>query len=115
MDLIEINNIDELNNLIKNTQNKMIVIDFYATWCKPCMEFSEDFKQLSNIYNDILFLKINVDEIDDIMDIYEIEKLPTFIIIQDSDIIKKFEGASSLPEVKNFLNNNIKFELNDNF
>ena len=56
---ILISNINDLNSILEE-QNKIIVIDFFATWCKTCNTISESYFKLSELYNDIIFLKINI-------------------------------------------------------
>ena len=42
-----------LKNKIKNRNGKILVINFWATWCEPCVE---EFPDLVKIYNDNKYL-----------------------------------------------------------
>jgi thiol-disulfide isomerase/thioredoxin len=55
-----INSYQEFQDIIK--QDKLVVIDFWASWCGPCRVISPKFEEYSNIYNDADFFKVDVDE-----------------------------------------------------
>ncbi|RUS21605.1 thioredoxin-like protein [Endogone sp. FLAS-F59071] len=54
-------NLAEFEMLISG--DKLVVVDFFATWCGPCKIVAPKFENLSNIYTDALFAKVDVDEI----------------------------------------------------
>ena len=41
-----------------------VVVDFTATWCGPCRMIGPYFEELSNGYDSIIFLKVDVDEVE---------------------------------------------------
>jgi thioredoxin 1 len=81
-----VTNIDD----IPKTGN--VVIDFYATWCKPCQMLTPVFSDLSNKYDTITFLKIDVDESQSISEHYEVSALPSVIFIKDGEVISMIKG-----------------------
>jgi thioredoxin 1 len=58
--------------------DKMVLIDFYADWCGPCKMISPFFEQLSTEFSDVLFLKVNVDDVEAVAAACEISAMPTF-------------------------------------
>jgi thioredoxin 1 len=58
--LNEVNTIDELKELVQS--NDTVVIDLYATWCKPCQEMLPVIDEISNT-TDIPFYKVDIDKI----------------------------------------------------
>jgi thiol-disulfide isomerase/thioredoxin len=109
-----ISNIGELNSILEKP-NQMIVIDFFATWCKTCNTISEYYFKLSELYNGIIFLKINIEDIEDIKETYNVEKLPTFIVLKDKEELLRLQGASKINDLKSFLNSQISLELDEDF
>lgn len=72
----------------------LVVIDFFATWCGPCKKIAPFFEQLSEEYEKITFLKVDVDESQELVDKYNIQAMPTFVFLKDDVVVKKVEGAS---------------------
>lgn len=75
-------------------QDKKVVIDFFADWCGPCKRVAPVFVELSEKYQDIVFLKVDVDEAEKIASAFNISALPTFVFINNGNIYKRIEGAN---------------------
>lgn len=83
---MQVENIDTFNAII--SENKYVMIDFYAEWCKSCKIFEPEFNELIKIYEPkCKFIKIDIDILDDLMITYNIQKLPTFILLKDNQRI----------------------------
>jgi thioredoxin 1 len=80
MPITEINNLEEI---YIDGDHRYILIDFYAPWCGPCKQLLPILLELSDsgIYPDVKFVKVNIDNNEDIMAKYTIKKLPTMIIL----------------------------------
>ena len=44
-------NFDQLQTIIKKNDNKLYVINFWATWCKPCVEELPEFMEVNKTYS----------------------------------------------------------------
>lgn len=53
-----INDQASLDTLTAANTNKLIVIDFTATWCGPCQRVAPIFAQLSEQHTDVVFVKV---------------------------------------------------------
>jgi thioredoxin 1 len=56
---------------------KLVVVDFFATWCGPCVKISPFVEKLGEKYPDVVFLKVDVEKASDIAQ----ERGLTFILI----------------------------------
>lgn len=92
--IIKINNIDEYNNLFKE-QNKPIILWFTADWCGPCKNFYPFFDKFSNMFDESLFVIINIDILPEIADAYSISSIPTFIFLKNNIIFDILKGGNS--------------------
>ena len=79
-----------------HNSNKKLVVDFTATWCGPCQRIAPTFKELSAEYKDILFVKVDVDEFEEVTEEMEITCMPTFLFLKNKKIIYKLEGADEV-------------------
>ncbi len=62
--------------------NKPIVIDFYATWCGPCHQYSAVFNSVANKFQGKAnFYRVNIDENNTWAQQWEIEYIPTTVVI----------------------------------
>ncbi|MFW9829118.1 MAG: thioredoxin [Candidatus Thorarchaeota archaeon] len=103
-EIIEIHSSEELNELLTTYPDKVIIIDFWAVWCGPCMFFAPIFKKLHGEYKqDFVFVKVNVDENNAIARKYGITGIPTTLLIKNKEISNKIVGAMDYERMKNVL------------
>ncbi len=86
---VEDENIDEV---LKN--NKVVVLDFWATWCAPCHLYEPVFKKVASKYSQKAFFgRVNVDENQKTADKYNIMNIPTTLILVDGKVEDTLVGA----------------------
>lgn len=63
---------------------KPVVIDFWATWCGPCMRMAPTIDELATEYDgQVVIGKYNVEEESDLSTNYRITSLPTILFFKD--------------------------------
>ncbi|MDE6470308.1 MAG: thioredoxin [Eubacterium sp.] len=102
----EINlNSSNFNEEITNT-DKLVLIDFFATWCGPCKMLSPIISEIANDYSDsIKVCKVNVDENQDLAMKYNIMSIPTLIFLKNGKLVKNSVGFCSKSELVSIINN----------
>ncbi|MDE5984874.1 MAG: thioredoxin [Eubacterium sp.] len=102
----EINlNSSNFNEEITNT-DKLVLIDFFATWCGPCKMLSPIISEIANDYSDsIKVCKVNVDENQDLAMKYNIMSIPTLIFLKNGKLVKSSVGFCSKSELVSIINN----------
>lgn len=81
-------NFDELLS-----SNKVVVADFWATWCGPCKAMGPSIDELSAEYEgQALIGKVDVEENNDLAEKYAIRSVPTLIFFKDGEMVDKVVG-----------------------
>ncbi|XP_057949191.1 thioredoxin H2-like [Malania oleifera] len=79
-------------NACKETP-KLMVIDFTATWCGPCRFMEPALKEFASKYTDVEFIKVDVDELADVARQFQIQAMPTFLLIKNGKVLDQVVGA----------------------
>ena len=81
-----------------------VLIDFWATWCGPCQMQGPVVDEVADEFAAKLKVgKINVDEEGSLAQKYSVMSIPTLILFQNGEVIKKEMGFHSLEEIKTMI------------
>ena len=73
--------------------NKPIVIDFWATWCKPCMQLMPELEKMAERYKDqVVFMKIDVDKEKELCAVFNVKLIPMLLLVPVSGKPTVLEG-----------------------
>lgn len=75
------------------TDNNLVFVDFWATWCGPCRAFGPTFEAASEENPNIVFGKVDIDANQDLASAAGIQAVPTLMIAKQGQIIFKQAGA----------------------
>lgn len=89
--------------------DKLVIVDFYATWCMPCQMLTPILVDIDKENEDVEIFKVNVDENQETAIRYDIVSVPTLIFFKDGKEIDRQVGLvekEKLEEIiKSFFNN----------
>jgi len=84
----------EFDNALANAGDKLVVVDFTASWCGPCQRIAPIFAALADEMTDVVFVKVDVDENEETAAECNISAMPTFQFYKKKDKVHEFSGAS---------------------
>ncbi|NWV68612.1 THIO protein, partial [Malurus elegans] len=73
---------------------KLIVVDFSATWCGPCKMIKPFFHGLGEKYADVIFIEVDVDDAQDVATNCDVKCMPTFQFYKGGKKVQEFSGAN---------------------
>ncbi|TVY45999.1 Thioredoxin [Lachnellula occidentalis] len=76
------------------TDNKIVVLDAFATWCGPCKVIAPKVVEFSTQFPNVHFVKIDVDEVPDVAQELGIRAMPTFVIFKNGEKEAEVVGAN---------------------
>ncbi|MGN0237326.1 MAG: thioredoxin [Lepagella sp.] len=83
---------------------KVVVIDFWATWCGPCMKLGPVVEELAEKYGDRAVIgKINIDEESEIVAENRIRSIPTVLFFKDGEVKDRSVGLVKLADLESKL------------
>ena len=84
--------------------NIPVFVDFWAEWCGPCRMVGPVVEELANDYDGkVKFVKVNVDEANELASKYNIFSIPTLILLNKGEIVSQQVGAASKESYKNMI------------
>ena len=84
--------------------NEVVVVDFWATWCGPCRAFGPIFEQVSAKFEDVPFVKVDIDQSPDLASAAAIKAVPTVMVIKRGDVIYRQAGALLQADLEDLVN-----------
>ncbi|KAG1956548.1 thioredoxin [Pimephales promelas] len=87
---------DAFDKALAEAGDKLVVVDFTATWCGPCQSIAPFYKGLSEnpSYANVVFLKVDVDDAQDVAQSCEIKCMPTFHFYKNGKRLGDFSGSN---------------------
>ena len=82
---------------------KTVLVDFWASWCGPCMMLGPVVEELAETVTDVKICKVNVDEQMDLAQQFKVVSIPMLILFKDGQVEAKDIGVKSRDELLAFM------------
>lgn len=107
-------NISEVENMSENVlevtsenfekevleSEKTVLIDFYAEWCGPCKRLSPIVEEVAAEETEVKFVKMNIDNCEDIAIEYQVMSIPTLVVIKNGKEVERSAGLIDKEKIK---------------
>ncbi|CAK7340153.1 unnamed protein product [Dovyalis caffra] len=81
--------------IVNSAGDKTVVLDMYTQWCGPCKLIAPKFQNLSQKYDDVVFLKLDCNQDNKpLAKELGLKVVPTFKILKNGKIVKEVTGAT---------------------
>lgn len=67
-------------------ESKVVLIDFWASWCGPCRMLSPIVDEIAEENQDIKVCKVNVDEEPELAQQFSVMSIPTLVVMKDGNV-----------------------------
>jgi len=105
---IDINDSDFDKVVIEQSSKVPVLVDFWASWCGPCVMLAPVLEKLAKEYRGKFILaKLNVEENQEIQQEYGVMSIPSVKLFKDGDVVNEFVGAISESEIRSFLDSSL--------
>ena len=97
------------DNFDQTISKGVVLVDFWATWCKPCKLQGPIVAEIATEYKGKLTVgKIDIDQNQDLATSYNIQSIPTLIIFVEGKEVETFVGLQSKSALQEILNKYVK-------
>jgi len=81
-----------------------VLLDFWATWCGPCMMLSPIVEKIAERFEGTLKVgKVNVDEEPELANDFQVLSIPTLVLMKEGKAVKSSVGYVTESQLENFL------------
>ena len=97
MEVLKISNDNFKKEVLEET--KTVLVDFYADWCGPCKMLAPVIETAAKENESTKFVKINVDEAQELAMEYNIMSIPTLVVIKEGKEVNRVVGLVDKTEL----------------
>jgi thioredoxin 1 len=96
---------ESFDKLVK--ENKIIIFDFWASWCSPCLQIAPFLEEISEEMKDIKIAKHNLDEEPNKPTVHGVRGIPTMILFKDGELKSTKVGATPKSDIVSWIKESI--------
>lgn len=83
--------------------NPFVIVDFWAPWCEPCVNFTPVFEAAAEKNPDIVFGMVNTELSPEISEYFEVSKIPGILVIREQAAIHAQQGELGAPALEKLI------------
>lgn len=71
----------------------LVIVDFWAPWCGPCVSFAPTYEKMSEKFPEIVFGKVNTEVEQELAGYFQIRSIPTLMVFRENVVVYSEAGA----------------------
>ncbi|MGL4948596.1 MAG: thioredoxin [Mycoplasma sp.] len=83
------------NEFESGVDTGIVLVDFFAEWCGPCKMLLPVIDDISNNWKDGKVIKVNIDEIPELAEKFDVQTIPTLVYLKDGKEVERTIGFVS--------------------
>lgn len=102
------------DNLDKTVSaQELTIVDFWAPWCGPCLAFEPVMDEVSKLYPDVYFAKVNIDDQKQLAEDLGIRSVPLIMIFRREFVVFAEPGTQTASSLKDLIEQAKKIDIDD--
>lgn len=93
---------DDFKEIVLDS-DKPVLVDFFAQWCGPCQAMGPVVEEISEELQDVTVCKLDIDDAMETARKYRVMSIPTFLIFEGGEVVKRTVGEQTKAELLAFL------------
>jgi thioredoxin len=90
--------------LVQRTDQKLVLVDFWASWCGPCLKLGPTLEKIKSKWGDnIDVVKVDVDDCPEISQYLDVSSIPDVRIYRGGTQVGGFVGTMPFAEIDSLL------------
>ena len=91
------------------TDTRLVLVDFYASWCAPCQKMMPIIEQIQTQYaGKVTIVKADADASKALLQAYQVDEIPTLLLLKDGKLTNRLIGLQTAAMLTELLDKNLK-------
>ena len=83
-------------NFLHQTKNRLVLVDFWASWCAPCRMMAPVLNEVSaELSGNSHVGKVNIEQYQSLAQKFQVRNIPTLILLKNGTEVNRFVGIKN--------------------